>query len=81
MTLDNIFNIEVSILFQARRGEENLPRLLAISLSGLSFPEIAKRYRIKSDKTIAPSCFRLKEKMKKSTKIKSEYTKLKKLCS
>ncbi len=81
----NKFNIEESMLFQTRRGEENMPRLYAIilsrELSGLSFPEIAKRYRVKSYKTIASSNFRLKERMKKSPKIKSEYTKLKKLCS
>ncbi|GJQ57487.1 MAG: hypothetical protein D8M57_18130 [Candidatus Scalindua sp. AMX11] len=81
----NKFNIEESILFQARRGEENIPRSFAISLSrelsGLSFPEIAKRYKIKSYKTIASSNFRLKERMKKSTKIKKQYTVLKQLCS
>jgi len=81
----NKYNIEENMLFQTRRGVVNLPRLFAISLtrelSGLSFPEIAKRYRVKSYKTIASSNFRLKERMKKSTKIKSEYAKLKKICS
>ncbi len=81
----NKFNIDESILFQARRGEENIPRLFAISLSrelsGLSFPEIAKRYKIKSYKTVASSNFRLKERLKKSTKLKKEYAKLKQICS
>jgi len=62
-----------------------MPRLFAISLSrelsGLSFPEIAKRYKIKSYKTKASSNFRLKERMNKNRKIKTEYTMLKKLCS
>lgn len=81
----NKFNIEESMLFQTRRGEENMPRLFAISLSrelsGLSFPEIAKRYKIKSYKTVASSNFRLNERMKKSRKIKKEYTMLKEICS
>jgi REP element-mobilizing transposase RayT len=81
----NKFNIEENILFQTSRGEENMPRLFAISLSrelsGLSFPELAKRYKIKSYKTIASSNFRLKERMEKSRKIKMEYSTLKKLCS
>ena len=62
-----------------------MPRLFAISLSsklsGLSFSEIAKRYKIKSYKTIASSNFRLKERMKKNRKIKTEYSMLKKFCS
>ncbi len=81
----NTFNIEESMLFQTRRGEENIPRLFALSLSrelsGLSFPEIAKRYKIKSYKTVASSNFRLQERMKKNRKIKKQYTMLKKLCS
>ncbi len=71
----NRFNIKECVLFQTRRGEENMLRLFAISLSrelsGLSFPEIAKRYKIKSYKTVASSNFRLKQRMKKSTKIKT----------
>ncbi len=63
----------------------NVPRLFAISLSrelsGLSFSEIAKKYKIKSYKTIASSNFRLKERMKKSRKIEKQYTMLKKTCS
>ncbi len=55
----NKYNIEENILFQTSRGDENIPRLFAISLSreflGLSIPEIAKRYKIKSYKTIASS--------------------------
>ena len=81
----NKFNIEENILFQTSRGEENMPRLFAISLSrelsGLSFSEIAKRYKIKSYKTIASSNFRLKERMKNNRKIKTKYSMLKKLCS
>lgn len=81
----NTFSIEESMLFQTRRGEANIPRLFALSLSrelsGLSFPEIAKRYKIKSYKTVASSNFRLKERMKKSRKIRKQYTKLKELCS
>ncbi len=79
----NKFNIEEGVLLQTSRGAKNTPRLFAISLlrelSGFIFPAIAKRYSVKSYKTIASSNFRLKERMKKSTKIKSEYTKLKKL--
>ncbi|ODS30701.1 MAG: hypothetical protein SCARUB_04182 [Candidatus Scalindua rubra] len=80
-----VFNIEESMLCQTRRGEQNIPRLFAISLSrelsGLSFPEIAKRYKIISYKTVSSSNFRLKEKMKKNTKLKKQYAKIKKLCS
>ncbi len=55
------FNIEEDALFQTKRGVVNVPRLLAISLirelSGLSFPEIAEKYKIKSYKTVASSNF------------------------
>jgi len=61
-----------------------MPRLFAISLSrelsGLSFSEIAKRYKIISYKTIASSNFRLKERTKKNRKIITEYSMLKKFC-
>ena len=81
----NRFNIEESLLYQTRRGVENIPRLFAISLSrelsGLSFSEIANKYKIKSYKTIASSNFRLKERMKSSRKIRKEYTMLKETCS
>ncbi len=79
------FNIEKNMLFQTRRGVVNVPRLFAISLSrelsGLSFSEIAKKYKIKSYKTIASSIFRLKERMKESRKITKQYTMLKRACS
>ena len=75
----NRFNIDESLIYQTRRGEENIPRLFAISLSrelsGLSFPEIAKRYKIKSYKTVASSIFRLKERMKISNRIITKITK------
>ncbi len=80
----NTFNIAESILFQTRRGNENIPRLFAISLSrelsGLTSPQIAERYKIKSYKTVASSNFRLKERMRNSRKIKKQYTMLKGQC-
>ncbi len=79
------FNIKESILYQNKRGEENIPRQLAISLSrelsGLSFPEIAKRYEIASYKTVASSNVRLREKMNRNEKLKRQYMKLKNVCS
>ncbi len=73
------------MLFQTRRGVVNVPRLFAISLSrelsGLSFSEIAKKYKIKSYKTIASSNFRLKERMEKNRKINKQYAMLRKACS
>ncbi len=84
-TICNEFNIEENVLFQTRRGVVNVPRLFAISLSrelsGLSFSEIAEKYKVKSYKTIASSNFRLKERMNKNRKIKKQYTVLKKTCS
>ncbi len=81
----NIFKIDKRILFQTKRGKQNIPRLFAISLtrelSGLSFPEIAERYKIVSYKTVASSNFRLKERMKKNTKLKRQYSELKDRCS
>ncbi|GAX60600.1 bacterial DnaA protein helix-turn-helix domain protein [Candidatus Scalindua japonica] len=72
-TICDEFNIEENMLYQTRRGVVNVPRLFAISLScemsGLSFTEIAKKYKIKSYKTIASSNFRLKERVKKNRKI------------
>jgi len=60
-------------------------RLFAISLSrelsGLSFSKIAEKYKIKSYKTIASSNFRLKERKKKSRKIRKDYTILRTTCS
>jgi chromosomal replication initiation ATPase DnaA len=81
----NRFNIEEDMLYRTRRGVENIPRLFALSLSrelsGLSFSEIAKRYKIKPYKTIASSNFRLKERMKKNRKIKKQYAILREICS
>ena len=81
----NEFNIEKKTLYQTRRGVVNIPRLFAISLSrelsGLSFTEIAKKYNIKSYKTIASSNFRLKERMKKKRKIRKQYAMLRETCS
>tara|TARA_B100002003_G_scaffold234142_1_gene247693 strand:- start:326 stop:1144 length:819 start_codon:yes stop_codon:yes gene_type:complete len=79
------FKVNKSILCITKRGEENIPRLFAISLSrelsGLSFSEIAKRFDILSYKTIASSNFRLKEKIKKNKKLGKAYKDLKSLCS
>ena len=81
----NSFNIEENMLYQTKRGVGNIPRLFAISLSRelseLSFSEIAKKYKIKSYKTIASSNFRLKERMNKNRRIKKQYTKLRETCS
>ncbi len=44
--------------------------LLSRELSGLSFPEIATRYKRISYKTVASSVFRFKEKIRRNTKIK-----------
>ena len=84
-TICNEFKIKESLLYQSKRGVVNVPRLFAISLSrelsGLSFSEIARKYKIKSYKTIASSNFRLKERMKKNRRIKKQYAKLRDTCS
>jgi len=54
---------------------QNIEKRIAIT------PEIAKKYKIKSYKTIASSNFRLKERMKENRKIKKQYAMLKETCS
>lgn len=79
------FNIDEKILYVQTRGKENIPRLLAVSLSrelsGLSLSEIAERYKTLSYKSIASNRFRFKRKMSKNKKLTKLYKKIKGTCS
>jgi hypothetical protein len=52
-----------------KRGEENRPRVFAITLarelSGLRMPEIAERYRIPRYRTVGTICYSFNERMKR----------------
>lgn len=80
-----IFKIKKERLYQSKRGEENIPRLLAITLSrelsGLGFPDIARMYKISSYRTVGTSCYRFNERLKKNNMLAKQYKKLKSTCS
>ena len=72
-------------LYQVKRGEENRPRVFAITLarelSGLRMPEIAERYRIPSYRTVGTICYRFNERMKRVKNLLKLHNTLKKTCS
>lgn len=80
-----IFKIDEKVLFEKRRGEENIPRYFAIALSrelsGLSLPELAEKFNIMSYKTVATNHYRLKKKIERNKKYSRLYKKIKRLCS
>lgn len=80
-----MFKIDEKVLFEKKRGEENIPRYFAIALSrelsGLSLPELAEKFYISSYKTVATNHYRLKKKIDRSKKHSKLYKKLKHLCS
>ena len=79
------FKVSEKKLCHVKRGEENIPRQLAISLSrelsGLRMPEIAERYKIGSYRTVGTICYRFNERMKREKKLLRLYNTIKELCS
>ena len=79
------FKIAEKSLYHSRRGEENLPRQIALSLarelSGLSYAELADAYKAKTGKTIATSVFRFKYEAKKRKDLAKQYSQIKSRCS
>lgn len=80
-----MFKVNEEMLFERKRGEENLPKFITIALSrelsGLSLAEIAETFKMSSYKTVGTTCFRLKKKMEENKTIKKKYKRLKFLCS
>ncbi len=81
----NLFGVNDETLYRSKRGEENIPRNMAISLSrelsGLQFSKIAKRYKISTYRTVGTICYRFKEKLKTNKKLTKQYIKIRKVCS
>jgi len=80
-----MFKVDIHRLFEKKRGKENIPRCLAISLSrelsGLTFLEIAEKFHTRSYKTIAATNFKFKQKIILDKKLSTQYVQLKRLCS
>ncbi len=80
-----VFGVLEDKLYKSRKGEENVPRLMAVflsrELSGFQFPEIAKKYNISSYRTVGTFCYRFNEKLKKNKKLTRQYKKIKSRCS
>jgi len=80
-----MFQVNRELFFIRKRGEENIPKSFAISLSrelsGLSLPKLAEIYKTPSYKTIATIYFRLMNKLNNNKKLLKQYTKIKYLCS
>ena len=72
-------------LFTSKRGQSNMARLLALSLtrelSGLRLSEIAKLFKIKSYRTVGTHCYRFKTMMKQRMDIRQRYIKIHQTCS
>ena len=81
----NLFGVNDEALYTSKRGEENIPRNMAISLSrelsGLQFSKIAKRYKMSTYRTVGTICYRFKEKLKTNKKVTKKYIKIRKTCS
>lgn len=85
LEIRDYFGINEKKLYSSRRGEVNIPRYMAISLSrelsGFNFPEIAKRYKIENYRTVGTICYRFNEKLKSNKKLSKEYERMKLICS
>ena len=83
--VSRVFSKSRNAIIQSKRGEENQARqtalLLTRQLSGLRLSEIAKVFDIKSYRTVASNCFRLKRRMEEDSQIKRQYTKIYNTCS
>ncbi len=81
----NIFRVSDETLYTSKRGEENIPRNMAISLSrelsGFQFPGIAKKYKISTYRTVGTICYRFKEKLKINKKLAKQYSRIRTSCS
>lgn len=81
----SFFGIKEENLYKSRKGEENIPRMMAVflsrELSGFQFSEIAKLYKINSYRTVGSNCYRFSKVLKKNKKLFKQYNKLKSICS
>ena len=79
------FKVSENKLYQVKRGEENMPRNLAITiareLSGLRMSEIAERYKIASYRSGGKICYRFNERKKRDNKLLKIYNTIKGKCS
>ena len=79
------FGVNKKKLYHGKRGEENIARSFAITLSrelsGLRMPEIAERYKIVNYRTVGTICFRFSKRMKGDKKLQNQYNSLKHTCS
>ena len=79
------FKVSDSHLYESLRGQNNIPRQMAVllsrDLSGLRLSELADAYRIKTYKTVGTLCYRFQQSLKNNSKYAKIYAKLKSLCS
>lgn len=72
-------------LMSSKRGERNLPRLTALSLtrelSGLKLSEIADFFKIKSYRTVGTGCYRFKRLLSQDKNLSKRYLKIHHTCS
>ncbi|GJQ58884.1 MAG: hypothetical protein SCALA701_16850 [Candidatus Scalindua sp.] len=80
-----LFGVNDETLYTSKRGEENIPRNMAISLSrelsGLQLSKIAKRYKMPTYRTVGTICYRFKEKLKTNKKLTKQYINIRNACS
>lgn len=79
------FGLPKDSLRRSKRGEPNPARMMALSLtrqlSGLTLPEVAQAFQIKSYKTVGTACFRAKTLIAKDHRFRRQYDGLVKRCS
>lgn len=80
-----VYSKPEELLYLSKRGELHPARLTALAisreLSGLRLSEIADIFRVKSYRTIASSCYRLKKLMAQDPGIRCQYAKIYQSCS
>lgn len=78
------FKVAEDVLFQSKRGQTNLPRLVAISLtwelSGYKLSQIAELFKLNSYKNTAMSVYRMKSTLQKDSNLNKRYNHLRQLC-
>ena len=78
------FNVKENSLYQSRRGQTNLPRLIAVALtrelSGLRLGQIASLFKLRTYKNASMCCYRIKGLLDKDLRLNKRYNQLRKCC-
>ena len=79
------YGISKEKLLEGRRGKENVPKKIALALareeSGMTLSQLAEIFGLRTYRTVAAHCYRIKKQMQKDEKLRKIYEKIKSTCS